>query len=178
VYYQPAGEAIALTNSWRVTFLAGGPSLPAARTMPQLHSWAQDSDEAAQSFGGTARYETDFMLPAEITAADWQLDLGEVRETARVILNGREVSDIWSLPTRTRIGAFVQPGKNSLVLEVTSTAANRIRDLDRRGVPWKNFYEINFVNLFYKPFDASQWPLWPAGLLGPVTLTPLRAMKP
>jgi hypothetical protein len=35
--------------------------------------------------------------------------------------------------------------------------------------------EINFVNINYKPFDAAAWPLTPSGLLGPVTLTPLRA---
>ena len=57
--------------------------------------------------------------------------------------------------------------------EVTNTSANRIRDLDRRGVKWQNFYDINFVNLNYKKFDASDWPVRPAGLLGPVTLTPL-----
>ena len=34
--------------------------------------------------------------------------------------------------------------------------------------------EINFVNINYKPFDASKWDLAPSGLLGPVTLTPLR----
>jgi len=26
-------------------------------------------------------------------------------------------------------------------------------------VKWKNFYDINFVGLDYKPFDASNWPL-------------------
>ena len=78
---------------------------------------------------------------------------------------------------RTRIKGTFKAGKNTLSLEITSTAANRLRDLDRRGGSWKNFYEINFVNLFYKPFDASQWPTQPCGLLGPVTLTPLRALR-
>jgi hypothetical protein len=30
------------------------------------------------------------------------------------------------------------------------------------------------VNINYQPFDASGWALMPSGLLGPVTLTPLR----
>ncbi len=38
--------------------------------------------------------------------------------------------------------------------------------------------EVNFVTINYKPFDASGWPLIPSGLLGPVTLTPLRASTP
>ena len=47
-----------------------------------------------------------------------------------------------------------------------------IRDLEQRGVAWKNFHEINFVNVHYKPFDAADWPLQPSGLLGPVRLVP------
>jgi hypothetical protein len=49
--------------------------------------------------------------------------------------------------------------------------------MDQRKVPWKIMREINFVNINYRPFDASNWPLTPSGLLGPVTLTPLRALK-
>jgi hypothetical protein len=60
-----------------------------------------------------------------------------------------------------------------LEVDVTNLSANRIRDLDRRGVKWKNFYDINFVGIDYKPFDASQWPVRPSGLLGPVLLYPV-----
>jgi hypothetical protein len=45
-------------------------------------------------------------------------------------------------------------------------------------VDWKIMREINFVNINYKPFDASQWAIMPSGLLGPVTLTPLKARHP
>ncbi|MBM3843222.1 MAG: hypothetical protein FJ397_08180 [Verrucomicrobia bacterium] len=38
--------------------------------------------------------------------------------------------------------------------------------------------EINLLNINYKPFDAAGWPLPPSGLLGPVTLTPLRRTAP
>jgi hypothetical protein len=65
----------------------------------------------------------------------------------------------------------LKPKGNVLEIKVTSVAANHIRDLDRRGVPWKKFHDINFVNLNYQPFDAADWPLTDSGLLGPVTLT-------
>jgi len=79
---------------------------------------------------------------------------------------------------RTKIGAHLKPGQNTIALEVTNLAANRIRDLDQRKVEWKKFHEINFVNIFYQKFDASTWPLQPSGLLGPVQLVPLQAVKP
>lgn len=117
-------------------------------------------------------------LPDGVKADDWRLDLGDVRETARVLVNGKEVDRLWSLPFSARIGARLRPGPNEIAIEVTNLAANRIRDLDIRKVPWKNFYEINFVNINYEPFDASKWPLQPSGLLGPVQLVPLRSLTP
>lgn len=175
--YSTRGTPILLAATWHITPLQGGPALPPAFTSGALGSWTAQGGEW-ERFGGTARYETEFSLPADAKADDWQLDLGDVRETARVFVNGREVDLLWSLPFRTNLGAFLHPGKNTLALEVTSTAANRIRDLDRRKVPWKNFYEINFVNIGYRPFDASTWALQPSGLLGPITLVPLRILKP
>ena len=67
-----------------------------------------------------------------------------------------------------------KPTGNVPEVEITSVAANRIRDLDRRGVKWKTFRDINIVDINYKPFDASNWPLTDCGLLGPVTLTPVK----
>ena len=67
---------------------------------------------------------------------------------------------------------------NVLEVEACNVSANRIRDLDRRGVKWKNFHDIIFVNVDHKPFDASNWPLTDSGLLGPVTLTPVKTICP
>jgi hypothetical protein len=74
--------------------------------------------------------------------------------------------------SRSRNQAHGSPG-NVLEVAVTNLSANRIRDLDVRGVSWKNFHDINYVGLDYKPFDASKWLVRASGLIGPVTLTPL-----
>ena len=97
----------------------------------------------------------------------WQA--GKVCQSARVRLNGKDYGTLFTPPFRVVVDNL-KPTDNLLEVEVTSTSANRIRDLDRRGVKWQNFYDINFVNLNYKKFDASDWPLTDAGLLGPVTL--------
>jgi hypothetical protein len=47
-----------------------------------------------------------------------------------------------------------------------NVSANRIRKLDREKTTWKNFYEINFVDIQYKPFDASKWGVTESGLKG------------
>ena len=171
----PAGPAVPLAGEWQLTFLSGGPDLPPPLKTSELKSWTELGGEPTQNFSGTARYRLEFDLPAT-KADDWLLDLGDVRESARVRLNGTDVATAWSLPFRLRAGAHLKPGHNVLELDVTNLAANRIRDLDRRKVDWKIMREINFVNIDYKPFDASAWPLTPSGLLGPVTLTPLRKL--
>ncbi len=174
---RPAGEAITLGGEWKVTPLRGGPVLPPAFTQTGFGSWTAQGGEW-ERFGGTARFEMEFDLPAGAKADDWLLDLGDVRESARVTVNGHEVGTVWSLPMRIRVGAQLKPGRNTLSLDVTNLAANRIRDLDRRKVDWKIMREINFVNINYRPFDASGWALMPGGLLGPVKLVPLQAFAP
>jgi len=176
-YVAPAGAPVAIAGNWQIEFIKGGPELPPALATSELKSWTELGGAEAKRFGGTARYRIEFQAPAQ-PADDWLLDLGDVRESARVRLNGHDVATAWSLPFTVRVGAALQPGRNVLELEVTNLAANRIRDMDQRKVEWKIMREINFVNINYQPFDASQWALKPSGLLGPVTLTPLKAIAP
>jgi hypothetical protein len=177
-YMTASGPAVSLMGAWQIEFLSGGPEIPAPLKTTELKSWTELGGDAAKNFGGTARYRLEFDLPASTTADDWLLDLGDVRESARVRLNGADVATAWSLPFRLPVSPYLQSGRNVLELDVTNLAANRIRDLDRRQVDWKIMHEINFVNINYRRFDASEWLDAPSGLLGPVTLTPLRRLDP
>lgn len=176
-YSRPGSDAVGLEGSWAVEFLKGGPVLPKSRPVMQLGSWTSWGDEEAERFAGTARYTLEFEKPA-VVADDWLLDLGKVCESARVRVNGREVGTVWTPPFVCRIGRFLQKGRNKLEVDVTNLAANRIRDMDRRQVRWKYFYDINLVNINYKPFDASEWPLRDSGLLGPVRLIAMKGFSP
>jgi hypothetical protein len=174
-YVDPAGRDHVLTGPWQVEFLRGGPTLPGPLRMDELRSWADLP--GLQAFSGTARYRIEFDAPSSRAAA-WLLDLGDVREAARVVINGEEVGRAWSLPFQLRLPGGLKPRGNVLEIEVTNLPANRIRDLDLRKVDWKVMKEINLVNLRYKPFDASGWPVAPSGLLGPVRLQALAVVRP
>jgi hypothetical protein len=93
-----------------------------------------------------------------------------------VFINGEEAAGLFGVPFRALVGRHLKPGNNLLEIEVTNLSANRIRDMDVRKVPWKNYHDSNIMDQNYKPFDASRWPLAPSGLLGPVTLTPMKAL--
>ena len=171
--------AAPIKGEWKVTFPAGGPVAPAAFTTTKLVSWTVAGDTNAASFAGTAAYSTTFDAPGDRLKAGLhtaELDLGKVCQSARVRLNGKDYGTLFTPPFRVLVDNLKAKG-NVLEVEVTSTSANRIRDLDRRGVKWQNFHDINFVNLNYKKFDASDWPLADEGLLGPVTLQPVVRSK-
>jgi hypothetical protein len=169
VFWEGAGAPVALGGTWDVRFIEGGPELPPASQTLRLASWTEFGPEA-QRFGGTARYSLRFDAPAGC-GEHCLLDLGKVCQSGRVRLNGQDLGLLITPPFRLVAGPLKAQG-NLLEVEVTSVSANWIRDLDRRGVKWKNFYDANFVNLDYRPFDASNWPLTDSGLIGPVTLTP------
>lgn len=166
-HLQSSGSTIA--GSWQVTFLAGGPTLPATFTTSSPADWTKVGG-AAENFAGTARYSVmfDSVLPAG--QAGW-LDLGSLSQSARVKLNGQNYGTLIVRPYRIWVD-HLKPTGNQLEIEVTSTSANAIRYYDREGVSWKNFHDINFVNQDYKPLNAANWPVTPSGLFGPVTLTP------
>jgi glycosyl hydrolase family 106( putative alpha-L-rhamnosidase) len=171
-YWHTNGQPMEISAQWNVKFTTGGPTLPADVQKTKLASWTTFADTNTQAFAGTAKYETTFDAPNS-NAKTFELNLGTVRQSARVKVNGKDYGTLVTPPFRVMV-SDLKPTGNQLEVEVTSVAANRIRDLDRRGVQWKIFKDINIVNVDYRPFNASDWPLTACGLLGPVTLTPLQ----
>ena len=167
-------RVIEIAGPWHVRFLDGEPAVQAdSITVYALSSWTGWPLRNAEAFCGEVRYQTQIFKPDRAAAA-WRLKLGKVGESARVFLNGKMIAACWSLPFECEIvDADLHAGENQLTIDVVNLAANRIADMDRRGVQWKKFYNINIVNTKYKPFDASAWPPMPSGLMGPVRLTAL-----
>jgi hypothetical protein len=170
-YSTTSGHPIPLTTPWQLHFIEGGPTLPADATLNSPRSWVSLQGETTERFAGTARYTTHFDAP--LNGDQFWLELGEVNQSARVKLTGCDLGTVLMAPYRVFVD-HLQAKDNLLEVEVTSVAANRIRDMDRHGVKWRIFKDINLVNINYKPFDASPWPLNPAGLIGPVTLQPIK----
>jgi hypothetical protein len=172
-------------SGWTLTFLTGGPTLPAAIRNAPLGSWTEIPGDETKNFSGTARYAIDFARPtpstADITA--WRLDLGGVHESARVSLNGIDLGTFIGPWFRVDVPAETLRDVNHLEVSVSNLMGNRVADLDRRGVAWKKFYNTNFparLGANRGPdglFSAAKWAPLPSGLAGPVTLTPLRTQQ-
>lgn len=173
-YLHETADVFEITGEWNLEFMKGGPKLPGSVSTRNLKSWTEYGDSAAVSFAGTGRYTIEFeLLGTEYD--DYVLNLGKVCESAKVFINRKEAGHLWSFPYELRIGRYLKKGKNTLEVEVTNLSANRIRNLDRRGVDWKKFF---FVNIFYNKFDAANWPVMESGLIGPVTLQGAKYLQP
>jgi len=177
VSIRSTGPALTLKGKWDIEFIDGGPELPQAYSTDSLSCWTNAPDEKAKAFAGTARYSLKFHLSNLSDANDYLLDLGDVRESARVKINGDDAAALFALPMRARVGKYLKNGANKIEIEVTNLAANRIRDLDVRKVNWKIMHDANIVTPAYKVFDASKWPLQPSGLLGSVRLIPVKSRQ-
>ena len=170
-------QAFAGTAKYETTFDApqrgGDASSPkGVGDAPVASSTAKPSNQGKTSDEGVAATQP----RRGVEATHFEINLGDVRQSARVRVNGKDYGTLITPPFRVVVDNL-QPAGNKLEVQVTSVAANRIRDLDRRGVPWKTFRDINIVDINYKPFDAANWPLTDCGLLGPVTLTPVAAER-
>ncbi|MGH9883576.1 MAG: glycosyl hydrolase [Pyrinomonadaceae bacterium] len=180
-YFQPAGAPQEIAGPWTVRFIAGGPQLPPEVKTTRLVSWTDFAGAEVKRFSGTAKYTITLQKPAD-DSVGWWLDLGQVRESPSVTLNGKPLGTLIGPNYRLFVPRNLLGAKNVLEIKVSNLMANRIADLDRRHVVWKKFYNVNFPAS--RPenrganglFDASKWKPLDSGLLGPVTLTPVRRM--
>ncbi len=176
-YVQSAGNPVAIGGPWRLSFSDGGPDIPKPSIVRKLQSWTEFPEAGLKDFSGTGIYSTKFKRPRG--AGKYLLDLGTVHETCDVLLNGKLLATLVGPNFTTVITAGLLNENNTLEIRVANLMANRIAYMDRHQLPWKIFYNTNMParkkeNVKSGLFDASDWQPVPSGLMGPVTLTPLK----
>jgi hypothetical protein len=177
--FSAAGPPVPILGLWQVSFVDGGPDRPADQTLQSLTSWTSFAGDAGRRFAGTARYTTRFPRP-NADAAAWQLDLGAVHQSARVKLNGRDLGVLIGPRFQLTLERAALAAENTLEIEVANLMANRIAAMDKAGVRWRKFYNVNIQARLPQNrgpdtlFTAASWEPLESGLLGPVTVTPLR----
>ena len=167
-------HAITIEGPWKLTFTNDSyPDMTGkAYTLDRLQSW-ETLDSETSCLMGTGVYETTFnVTPLQMKAADggFLLNLGDVRESARVWVNDQYLGCAWSVPYILDCKDAVREGANTLRIEVTNLPANRIRKMDADGTVWRIFEDINMSNI--STGDYGKWSLVPSGLNSYVQLVP------
>lgn len=175
-YFKPKGEAQELTGTWKISFLEGGPELPKTIETKSLGSWTKLEGEAYKSFSGTASYTLNFAKPSTSSTGYW-LDLGKVAESATVTINEKFLGTLIGPTYRVFVPNALLKEQNTLVVNVSNSMANRIIAIEKQGVVWQKFYNIN-VSARLRPnlgkdgyFTTQNWQPIDSGLLEKVTLT-------
>ena len=168
-------ETISLhSNTWDLSFADEAPRVGQAYRLDSLQTWERLDTLTARTMG-TGVYETTVRLTRKQARGHWTIDLGDVRESARVFINGTYIGCAWALPFTLDCKGCMRKGKNTVRIEVTNLPANRIADMDRKGIPWRKMKEINFVDINYKKTKYDKWLPVESGLNADVRLIRLKA---
>ena len=181
-YYTTNGQSKKITGKWTVQFLSGGPVLPVTKEVTNLGSWTDLPGEDVKNFSGTAQYSIHFSKPS-FRGDHFLLDLGDVQESAEILLNGQKIAVLIGPVYQAVIPASQLKEDNLLQIKVTNGMPNRIADMEKRGVVWKKFYNTNFPSRLPQNrgidglFTATKWQPKASGLLGPVSIRAVERIK-
>ena len=161
---------INISGPWTLSFIESSRNPNISYRIDTLQTWEKLDDET-RTLMGTGVYTTTFKLSKkELGDGQWSIDLGDVRESARVFINGQFIGCAWSVPFILDTKGALKVGNNELCIEVTNLPANRIANLDRQGVKWRKMEEINVVDINYKKTTYDQWEPMPSGLNSAIKL--------
>ena len=152
-----------IIGPWEVRFDPkwGGPE---KAVFERLEDWTKRPEEGIQYYSGIAVYRKEFDLARPLSSGRLYLDLGIVKNLARVRLNGRELGVAWTAPWQVDATGALKEKGNVLEIEVANVWINRLqrdRQLrEKERLTWTNANET----------ALGGRDLLPAGLLGPVTL--------
>jgi hypothetical protein len=159
-----------IKGPWTLSFIEEVPKVGKTYKLNKLQTWESIDDKTSITMG-TGVYTTKFkMSKKDNPKGKWIIDLGDVRESARVYINNQFIGCAWSVPFILDTKGTLKIGENELRIEVTNLPANRIADLDRRGIKWRKMEEINVVDINYKNTLYDKWLPMPSGLASDVKL--------
>jgi len=185
-------ETSPVEGPWKVRF---SPEMgaPTEVEFPKLISWTDQPEKEIRYYSGIATYQREIKVPA--MKGRIILDLGDVKNLARVTVNGTAFPELWKPPFTCDITSAVKVGSNKLSIEVSNLWANRLigDEQEPADIEWDTKRKSGGIMPLAKLPDwllqgkprpssgrrtFSTWnyiqpkqKLLPSGLLGPVALS-------
>lgn len=151
---------ITVQGPWNVEFQKER-GAPASANFETLTSWSENDNDGIKHFSGVATYKNNFSITGLEGDAKYWVDLGEVKNVAEVIINGRNIGIAWKAPFKLEASEALKEGENSIEIKVANTWVNRLIGDAKKPENEK----ITFTTM---PFYTGTEPLLPAGLLSEV----------
>jgi len=166
----PSKEERQLMNvegSWDVSFQKDR-GAPGEAKFEKLASFTESADAGIKYFSGTATYTKTIAADKNwfSNKAELWLDLGDVKNLAEVIVNGKSLGIVWKQPFRVDVTNALKAGDNKIEIKVTDLWVNRLIGDAQPGV-------TNKITYTTMPFYQANSKLLPSGLIGPVRVLSL-----
>ncbi|MBT5186563.1 MAG: hypothetical protein HOH19_08490 [Kordiimonadaceae bacterium] len=177
--YRTAIKAMSseVTGAWTLSFPENW-GAPASVELDKLISWTEHENQGINYFSGTASYKNNFNASKSDKAIS--IDLGDVRDVAEVIVNGKSAGVLWTKPFKLNIRDHVKEGNNTLEIKITNMWVNRLTgDMNlpaeerftKTNIPdISDDYANQGPNKYYSEFGDEAYRVQTAGLLGPVKI--------
>jgi hypothetical protein len=162
---RPAESRLAtLTGEWDIAFQSNR-GAPANIKVQDLKSWTTNTDTGIKYFSGTGTYSKEINAPKTWFKKGEQilLDLGDVKNLAEVIVNGKSLGIVWKKPFRVDLTNALKVGSNKLEVKVTNLWVNRLIGDQQSGIAKKITYTS-------QAFYSANSTILESGLLGPVQI--------
>jgi hypothetical protein len=172
----------ALNGPWTVSFdtVWGGPREVIFDT---LIDWTRRPEQGIKYYSGIATYKQTFDVGEINTRNDhFYLDLGTVKNVARVTLNRKDLGVVWTAPWKVDITAALKQKGNQLEIVIANLWPNRLIGDERlpddgiKDGQWPEWLvkgeprtSGRFTFTTFKHYHKDS-PLLPSGLIGPVTI--------
>lgn len=172
-----------LEGKWNLSFdtAMGGPE---SIVFDSLYDWSISKEEGIRYYSGIAKYSKEFNFDKYKSDdnSELYLNLGKVKNLARVRLNGKDLGIIWTSPWHVNVTKAIKKGNNKLEIEVANLWPNRLIGDEEKpwdggtdgkwpewllnGTPRTSGRYTFTTHHYYRKGD----PLLESGLLGPVSI--------
>ena len=154
-------QILQIETPWAVTFQEGR-GAPSNATFNTLKSWTESAETGIKYFSGIASYKNTFTFSSSGKGI-YTIDLGEVKNLAEVIINGKSQGIVWKIPFKIKLRDALKSGENTIEIKVTNLWVNRLIGDQQPDVKTK----ITYTTM---PFYRADSPLLPSGLMGSVRI--------
>jgi len=132
-----------------------------------LTDWSENNDERIRYYSGTAFYRNTFESEPLQEGDRLFLKLSDVRNMARVKVNGKYAGGLWTAPLQLDITDAVVNGENQIEIEVVNLWVNCLIGDSRLPV---NERKTWLATNSFKPDNKLE----PSGLIGDVELMTIK----
>ncbi|WP_316814366.1 glycosyl hydrolase [Pedobacter heparinus] len=151
-------QTVPLNMTWEVSFPKGY-GAPEKASL-QTGSWTNSNVFGIKYFSGTATYQANLEITTKQLQSGTVLDLGEVKNLAEVIMNGKVVDTLWKPPFKTDISKFLKVGNNQLVIKITNTWWNRMVGDEQLPEDLEWLPNNRYAGNDYRGYELKHFPNW------------------